>query len=82
MSCSRERQALLISRGWRRQFMAAEPRLGEAVREYQRLGFDVHLEPVDPAACRDEQCAACLQEPAAAAALKVIFTRPRNAGSR
>jgi hypothetical protein len=76
MSCSPERESLLIAQGWTRQFMAGEPRLGEAVQAYLDLGFAVHLEPVDAQACRTGQCTACFQEPAAAAQLKVIFTRP------
>ena len=80
MSCSAEREKELAGQGWTRQFMATEPRLGEAARQYRELGFEVLLEPVDPAACqRQGQCAACFEHPEAAARLKVIFTRPRAA---
>ena len=34
------------SQGWSRQFVAAEPRLSEAVEMYRELGFQVHLEPL------------------------------------
>ena len=79
MTCSSERQTELISQGWTRQFMASEPRLSEFVQEYLELGFEVILEPVDPAACQGGgQCTACFQQPEAAASLKVVFTRPRQ----
>ena len=56
--------------------MADEPRLGEAVQLYQDLGFQVHLEDVDPVACQqDAGCSACFETPEAAARFKVIFTR-------
>ncbi len=86
MSCGARRQAELAALGWSMQFVADEPRLSMAVQEYQDMGFTVHLEPVDPAACAAEGgCAACFAQPEAAALLKVIFTRPNRpsgAGSR
>ena len=36
----------LERQGWRRQFVAAEPRLSESVAMYKELGFEVHLEPL------------------------------------
>jgi len=36
----------LEQQGWHRQFVAAEPRLSEAVEMYRELGFQVHLEPL------------------------------------
>jgi hypothetical protein len=57
--------------------MANEPRLSEAVEEYTALGFQVHLEPVDPAACANGPgCTACFEMPEVAAQFKIIFTRP------
>ena len=44
MACSAEKEAQLKADGWVKRFMADEPRLGEAVREYQDLGLEVHLE--------------------------------------
>lgn len=76
MTCSNQREAQLLAQGWTRQFMADEPRLGEAVAVYQELGFEVHLEEVDPAACAAGACTVCFQEPAAARRFRVIFTRP------
>ena len=76
MTCSAQRQAELLAQGWRRRFMAKEPRLGEAVATYREIGLAVHLEPVDPAACRaGGGCASCYDRPEEAAQFKVIFTR-------
>lgn len=76
MTCSTASEAQLLAQGWRRRFMANQPRLGEAVAMYRRLGLEVRLEPVDPAACQPESgCASCLRRPEVAAQFKVIFTR-------
>jgi len=56
----------LERQGWQRQFVAAEPRLSEAVEMYRELGFQVHLEPLPP---QDEtsiqnnktKCRACFE---------------------
>lgn len=77
MTCSARREALLLAQGWKKQFLADEPRLSEAVAQYLQLGFQVHLEDVDPAACREAGgCASCYQQPEMAARFKIIFTRP------
>lgn len=77
MDCASQRERELLARGWTRRALLDQPRLGEAVEQYQALGFEVRLEPVDPAACRDsDQCTVCLQDPAAARRLKVLYTRP------
>ncbi|MCB2192106.1 MAG: hypothetical protein KQI62_11105 [Deltaproteobacteria bacterium] len=77
MTLSPRREAQLSDQGWRRQFMADEPRLSEAVAEYLALGFQVHLEPIDPTACAGgPECAACFATPETAARFKIIFTRP------
>ncbi|MCF8096217.1 MAG: hypothetical protein K9K65_00120 [Desulfarculaceae bacterium] len=77
MSCSSQRESQLLSNGWVKRFMADEPRLSEVVEEYTGMGFQVHLEPVDPAACANGSgCTACFEMPEVAARFKVIFTRP------
>ena len=82
MPCNAQREAQLLAQGWVKQFMADQPRLGEAVEEYRELGFEVRLEAVDPAGCAAEGgCVACFQSPEAAARFKVIFTR-RGGGGR
>jgi hypothetical protein len=69
------REAELASQGWVRQFTANEPRLSEAVAEYQALGFEVHLEPFDPAARGQNGCTACFDQPEVASQFKIIYTR-------
>jgi hypothetical protein len=61
--------------GWARQFTADEPRLSEAVEEYQKLGFEVRLEPIDPEDLKGE-CASCLM--AAGDRYKMIYTRRKS----
>jgi hypothetical protein len=83
MSCSAQREAQLKAQGWTRQFLAAEPRLSEAVDEYRELGFQVRLEPVDPVACaQDVACTTCFARPEVAALHKVIFTRLADVDAR
>lgn len=70
-----------MSQGWKKQFMTNEPRLSEAVEEYRSLGFEVHLENVDPQACAaSEGCTSCFERPEVAAQFKIIFTRPGGTG--
>ncbi|MCB2185985.1 MAG: hypothetical protein KQJ78_06170 [Deltaproteobacteria bacterium] len=76
MSCASDRENILKSEGWTRQFVAGGGRLAEAAAAYRELGFEVRLEEVDPAGCRETQgCAACYEDPAARAEIKVIYTR-------
>ncbi|MCB2225291.1 MAG: hypothetical protein KQH53_01345 [Desulfarculaceae bacterium] len=83
MICHAQREAELKAQGWTRQFTADEPRLSEAVESYRALGFEVLLEPVDPAACAAEGgCTACFGSPEAAARLKIIFTRAKTGDAR
>lgn len=56
---------------WVRRFVAAPPRLGEAVELYRALGLEVRLEPVPEEALADE-CAGCA---IATALFRVIYTR-------
>ena len=81
MSISPQREAQLAAWGWTRQTMINEPRLGEIVQEYRKLGFEVHLESIDPGACRSSgECTACFENPKLAAQFKVVFTRPAPGG--
>jgi hypothetical protein len=81
MTCASNRLDELQAQGWTMQFMADEPRLSEAVEEYQNLGFEVHLEDVDPLACAQSQgCTSCFQNPEVAKNFKIIFTRPAGGG--
>lgn len=68
-----------MARGWKKQFLANEPRLSEAVEQYRSLGFEVHLEAVDPQACAASGgCTSCFEAPEVAEQFRVIFTRPGN----
>jgi len=72
-----------MAAGWVKQFMTNEPRLSEAVEEYTSLGFQVHLEPVDPSACANgSACTACFEMPEVAAQFKIIFTRPGSGDTK
>lgn len=57
--------------GWTRRFVAAPPRLQEAVELYRELGLEVRLERPGPEDLA-EVCEGCL---AAAALFRVIYTR-------
>ncbi len=70
------RQQELENQGWTRQFTADEPRLSEAVEEYQELGFEVLQEPIDPQDMQEGECSSCLM--AQCDRYKIIYTRRRN----
>ena len=67
------RDAELTAQGWTRQFSASEPRLSEMTVEYQDLGFEILVEPVDTCP-GDGTCTACLVDNPEF--VKVIYTRP------
>jgi hypothetical protein len=66
----------LKAKGWDRQNSIDEPRLGELVKMYEDLGFEVHLEPLH----RDEldECDQCMT--AEPRRYKTIYIRPRTEG--
>lgn len=70
------RQAELENQGWVKQFTTDEPRLSEAVQEYQELGFEVHLEPVDLLQIPVGECSRCL--PADGDRFQAIYTRRKR----
>lgn len=65
----------LVTEGWTRQFLTDEPRLSEAVEEYQELGFEVLLEPIDPLE-KTGECTSCLM--GTCDRYKIIYTRLRK----
>lgn len=69
-----ERDRRLAERGWRRRFVAAPPRLGEAVELYEATGHEVRLERPG----RDELSDACGGCAAALELFRVIYTRRRE----
>ena len=72
--------------GWKKQFVATEPRLSEAAQMYEEAGFEVMLKslPVNPecnsqAGAEDEgrgECRACFE--GSQYKYKIIYTRPRK----
>jgi len=65
--------AALVAAGWKRCFVADEPRLSEAVQTYEELGLEVRLLPVPE---DDGECSACIRlDPSR---FRLIVTRPRT----
>lgn len=64
-----------MEEGWTRQFVAAEPRLSEAVELYRSLGLEVRLEQISPESLEGD-CAVCME--AAPDQFRVIYTRPSS----
>jgi hypothetical protein len=70
---SREKE--LEKQGWEKRFTIDEPRLSEMVEQYEELGFEVLLEPVDTSS---EECTTCITNPAFSDRYKTIYTRRKN----
>ena len=83
MSVSTQREAELQAQGWVRQTLINQPRLSEIVEEYRNLGFEVHLEPLDPGACPSSgKCSLCFENPKLAGQFRVVYTRPRRGNEK
>ena len=67
------REEELKKDGWEKRFTIDEPRLSEAVAQYEEIGFEVLLEPVDTSS---EECTSCLT--AMSDRYKTIYTRPKK----
>jgi hypothetical protein len=67
------REEELKKEGWEKRFTADEPRLSEMVRQYEEIGFEVLLEPVDSSS---EECTSCIT--AFPERYKTIYTRPKK----
>jgi hypothetical protein len=64
----------LIAKGWERRSILDGPRLSEAVRMYEELGFEVRVEEVPTDLIDDpDVCASCV-----GGIVKVLFTRKRT----
>jgi len=64
----------LESQGWQRQTTLDEPRLSEAVKTYEEIGFEVCLEPFDP---KDEPgCIECMK--VSPEKYKTVYTRKKS----
>jgi len=68
--------AQLEAQGFKRCFIADEPRLSEATQTYEELGLEVALAPVEH---DDAACTECMRQ--APGRFWVIYTRPRAQGS-
>lgn len=70
--------------GWRKRFVACEPRLSEAVEMYQASGFEVRLEPLPEEAEHDrcidtekeDNCRVCFE--GTEDRYKIIYTRAKE----
>ena len=70
------REAELEALGWQRQTTIDEPRLSELVKEYQVVGFEIHLETFDRSAKGEGVCNICFNDAEVAKRFKTIYTRP------
>ena len=70
--CVTREEETLVAEGWRRCFVADEPRLSEAIETYRELGYEVQLLPV---ALEDEGCTECMKHDPDR--FRVIYTRKR-----
>jgi hypothetical protein len=61
--------------GWTRRHSASGERLKEAVAEYEELGFEVRVVPVEETQ-GEEDCVECFGAVASEEPVMVIFTRP------
>ena len=64
----------LEKKGWVKRTTIDEPRLSEIIKEYEALGFEVHLEPVNFEDL-DEECKRCYQK--TVGKLKTVYVRKR-----
>jgi hypothetical protein len=68
-----KREEELKKEGWEKRFIMDEPRLSEAVAQYEAIGFEVLLEPVDMSS---EECTSCMT--AFSDRYKTIYTRRKK----
>jgi hypothetical protein len=68
-----KREEELKKAGWEKRFIMDEPRLSEAVAQYEEIGFEVLLEPVDTTS---EECTSCMT--AFSDRYKTIYTRRKK----
>jgi len=89
MNESKLRIEELEDEGWKKQFVACEPRLSEAVELYGETGYEVHLEPLP----KEAECESCAGEEGETESecricfegvedqYKIIFTKPKKGGT-
>ena len=64
----------LESENWERRGIFSEPRVGELVALYKELGYEVRVEPLDPADLPTEGCRECIL--VQSQRFRTIYTRP------
>ncbi|MFQ6082066.1 MAG: hypothetical protein ACE5WD_01760 [Candidatus Aminicenantia bacterium] len=69
---SKKGSAKLIKNGWTKRFIACEPQLSEAVKLYEELGLEVHLEPLNLS--ESNECNLCYDPKK----YKIIYTRVKK----
>lgn len=72
--------ARLVRDGWTRRFTAIGGRLHEAVALYRELGFEIRLEPAEPAVEEGSDTSGCA-ECFVMSLARTIYTRPLNANT-
>jgi len=70
-----KREEELKKNGWMKQNTIGEPRLSECVELYKSLGYEVHLESVNPKEMTEE-CRKCYKKELGT--VKTIYTRKRH----
>lgn len=70
-----KRDEELARQGWTYRFTASGARLREMVEAYKSMGYEVHLEPINPDEV-DETCRACIA--AEPETIYAIYTRPKK----
>jgi len=65
----------LIQKGWLKRTTIDEPRLSEIIEEYKSLGFEVHVEPVEPCDF-NEKCRKCYETKKEK--LKTVYIRKKK----
>ena len=67
------REEELREKGWIKRSSIGETRLSECVDLYKSLGYEVHLEPVNPNEL-DEECRRCYEKDET---VRTIYTRKK-----
>ena len=64
----------LIKDGWEKRAIYDDPRLTEMVELYEKIGLDVHLEPINTE--NKDGCTDCMQQNPKR--FKIIYTRKKS----
>ena len=57
--------------GWTAKYIGGEPRLSEQIELFRELGFEVKIEPLDPAVCQG--CTECFKD--ASSPAMILYVR-------